>query len=247
MPMNDTASPPLPAINSALDIDALRDELQERGRIHIPDFLAEESARSMHELLAGPVPWKIAYNEGEQAVEADPEKVEALQPQHRQQFINQIMKGAASGFQYLYNYYNVTDAAEHGLDEGHPIHMLNEFANGEAFMDFLKRMTKREDIIQADVFAGKFGPGHFLLDHDDAYEKHGRVAAYVLNMTPQWRADWGGHLVFYDDQGNIIDGLVPTFNALNMFLVPASHAVTYVTPFAGASRFTVTGWAREIG
>ena len=38
------------------------------------------------------------------------------------------------------------------------------------------------------------------------------------------------------------DGLLPTFNTLNIFRVPADHSVSMVTPFAGAVRYAITGW-----
>ncbi len=52
-----------------------------------------------------------------------------------------------------------------------------------------------------------------------------RIAAYVLNMTPQWRPDWGGALLFSDRPGHISEGYLPAFNALNLFSVPQEHLV----------------------
>ena len=40
---------------------------------------------------------------------------------------------------------------------------------------------------------------------------------------------------------------MPTFNALNLFAVPQLHSVSFVPPFAGALRFSVTGWLRAGG
>jgi SM-20-related protein len=60
-------------------------------------------------------------------------------------------------------------------------------------------------------------------------------------MTPIWRPDLGGVLAFIDDSGNIAEGYVPAFNVLNVFRVPARHAVTAVTPFGGL-RYAITGW-----
>ena len=38
----------------------------------------------------------------------------------------------------------------------------------------------------------------------------------------------------------------PSWNALNIFRVPAAHAVSSVAPFAGAPRLSITGWIRHI-
>jgi len=77
--------------------------------------------------------------------------------------------------------------------------------------------------------------------HDDKTGGHKRLAAYVLNMTPSWRPDFGGILHFFDERGNVSQGFVPTFNALNVFRVPAEHAVSQVALFGGY-RYSVTGW-----
>jgi Rps23 Pro-64 3,4-dihydroxylase Tpa1-like proline 4-hydroxylase len=68
------------------------------------------------------------------------------------------------------------------------------------------------------------------------------VAAYVFSMTKVWDKNWGGHLAFFDDAGNITDAFVPSFNTLNIFLVPQLHSVQLVSPFAGANRSSYLGW-----
>ena len=66
-----------------------------------------------------------------------------------------------------------------------------------------------------------------------------------FGLTRAWRPDWGGYLNFYDEDGDIVAGYRPRFNALNLFLVPQKHAVSYVPPFAPQARFAITGWFRD--
>ncbi|MNL50034.1 hypothetical protein D3C87_1730150 [compost metagenome] len=67
----------------------------------------------------------------------------------------------------------------------------------------------------------------------------------MLNLTPRWRAEWGGQLQFLDADGDVSESLIPAFDALNVFRVPQSHAVSVVAPFAGAPRYSITGWWRS--
>ena len=60
-----------------------------------------------------------------------------------------------------------------------------------------------------------------------------------------WRADWGGALQFFGPDGNVSEAFTPAFNVLNVFKVPAVHSVAMVAPFAGASRYSITGWLRS--
>ena len=87
-----------------------------------------------------------------------------------------------------------------------------------------------------------YAPGHFLTEHDDRHEKHDRVAAYVISMTKNWDKNWGGHLAFFDDGGNIKEALIPSFNTLNIFLIPQMHSVQLLSPFAGENRTSYLGW-----
>jgi Rps23 Pro-64 3,4-dihydroxylase Tpa1-like proline 4-hydroxylase len=74
----------------------------------------------------------------------------------------------------------------------------------------------------------------------------GWQVAYVMNFcAEEWRPDWGGYLLFYDEDGDVVAGFKPRFNALNLFRVPQKHSVTYVAPFAPIARFAITGWFRD--
>jgi Rps23 Pro-64 3,4-dihydroxylase Tpa1-like proline 4-hydroxylase len=108
-------------------------------------------------------------------------------------------------------------------------------------LDLVRRVTGRGDINATSIQATRYRPGHFLNQHDDHNDRR-RAAAYVLNMTPHWRWDWGGALLFSDRPGHISEGFLPAFNALNMFAVPQEHQVGFVSPFAGAHRYSITGW-----
>ena len=69
--------------------------------------------------------------------------------------------------------------------------------------------------------------------------------AFVLNLAPDWKPDWGGYLNFMDLQGNVGVGFIPRFNTMNLFTVPLRHHVSMVAPFAPARRFALSGWFRS--
>lgn len=107
-------------------------------------------------------------------------------------------------------------------------------------------MTGVPELIKADAQTTFFSAGDFLAVHDDSNATEGRRVAYVLNVADDdWRPDWGGYLNFLGDDGDIVAGWRPRFNALNLFRVPQRHQVSYVPPFALATRFAVTGWLRD--
>lgn len=117
-----------------------------------------------------------------------------------------------------------------------------KFMNSEDVLNMMRTLTGETAIRKADSYASIYAPGHFLTAHDDRHDSHDRVAAYVVSMTKTWNKDWGGHLAFFDDDGNITEALIPSFNTLNIFLVPQMHSVQLVSPFAGNSRTSYLGW-----
>jgi Rps23 Pro-64 3,4-dihydroxylase Tpa1-like proline 4-hydroxylase len=105
-------------------------------------------------------------------------------------------------------------------------------------------VTGDERIAYVDAQATRYRPGHFLTEHTDDVAGKQRLYAYVLNLTPAWRIDWGGLLLFHAPDGHVAEAYCPRFNALNVFAVPQAHSVSVVAPFAPAHRLSVTGWLR---
>jgi Rps23 Pro-64 3,4-dihydroxylase Tpa1-like proline 4-hydroxylase len=68
------------------------------------------------------------------------------------------------------------------------------------------------------------------------------VAAYVISLTRNWNRNWGGHLAFFNERGDVEAAFLPSFNALNVFAVPQLHAVQMIAPFARGVRTSLTGW-----
>ena len=122
---------------------------------------------------------------------------------------------------------------------------LFEFLNGSEFLDTIRAVTGDAQIAFADAQATRFDPGHFLTCHDDAIAGKNRRVAFVLSLSPSWRPDWGGALQFFDPAGNVEEAFTPTYNALSLFGVPMDHSVGVVAPFAGAPRYSISGWLRS--
>jgi Rps23 Pro-64 3,4-dihydroxylase Tpa1-like proline 4-hydroxylase len=124
-------------------------------------------------------------------------------------------------------------------------HLL-ETINAAPFLELMRRITGIDGLIKADAQATLFAPGDFLSLHNDSHKDEGWRVAYVLNLAEDdWSPDWGGYLNFFDVDGDIVAGWRLRFNALNLFLVPQPHHVSYVPPFATEKRFAITGWLRD--
>jgi len=109
----------------------------------------------------------------------------------------------------------------------------------------MRELTGEPLITKADSYASMYDKEHFLTQHDDLHQKHARVAACVFNLTQRWNRNWGGHLAFFDDKGNIEQAFIPIFNTLNILSIPQQHAVQQVTPFAKEKRYSLLSWLQK--
>jgi SM-20-related protein len=229
-------------INPEHDPEALGQVLQKEGRLQVADFFSPDTADYLHKIHMENQDWYLAYNEGSSFFERSLEQLQALNPQQRQQFMNSINARARTQFQYVFFQYYISQAIELEEQPGHPMHQIHEFLNSEEVLNLMRALTGEDAVRKADCYASNYAPGHFLTAHDDRHDSHDRVAAFVFSMTKVWDKNWGGHLAFFDDAGNITDALIPSFNTLNIFLVPQMHSVQLVSPFAGANRSSYLGW-----
>lgn len=114
--------------------------------------------------------------------------------------------------------------------------------NSEDCLAKIRNLSSNSDINYANMQVTRFSPGQFLARHNDVVDAESRRVAYVINHSPKWHPDWGGILQFFDQEGETTESWCPKFNALSLFDVKNVHSVSYVTPFAKTSRYSITGW-----
>jgi len=239
-----TSEPPVD-LAAGLNVAQLAQVYARVGRIHIPAVLNAECATAAYHSLAEQVPWQLHLNDGERVFDLEPTQVQSLPPASQVLLHDRVNANAVAAFQFLFDNFPLSDAYVNGEYRELYAMRIYEFLNSPRFLDFARCLTGEQRIAMADAQATLYRPGHFLTRHDDAIQGPRRLAAYVLNLTPRWRADWGGILMFLDSDGHLAEGYTPAFNALNVFKVPQAHAVSYVAPMAACGRYSISGWLRE--
>lgn len=227
------------------DLPSLVAEFADNGVVQIRDFLTPESALSLHQHLRARSDWMQVLLSETGIVEL-PRDLRASMPEAQRQALDEaVYARARAGFQYRYESLRVPDGKEERRQSADPLARLAELMSGEEVRTLLRQVTGDPSIDFADAQGTAFSPGDFLTAHDDAVEGKGRRAAYVLNLTPTWRVEWGGLLLFHGADGHVSRGLVPSFNVLNVFRVPILHSVSEVTRASPYRRYSVTGWLRS--
>jgi Rps23 Pro-64 3,4-dihydroxylase Tpa1-like proline 4-hydroxylase len=145
-------------------------------------------------------------------------------------------------FRFAYDSYMMVAAYTQGRDPGLLLHRVLELFNTPAYLALMQALTGDGRVRRVNAQATRYRRGHFLRWHTDIDSHEGRLYAYVINLSQEWRADWGGLLQFIDDDGRVLDTYLPRWNTLSLFAVPAGHAVSLVAPWAAQDRLAITGW-----
>lgn len=236
-------------LNPALDIEAHAVRFAATGRVQLRDVLTEDSARELLTVLARGTPWGMAVGAGSEK----PQSFSAAQTrtQQGQQALQQAARNAeqhsARGeYGFRFAHYPIIEAMQQGWDPGGAHEVLLEHLNTPDFLELARAVTGIDSLFKADAQATLFAPNNYLGRHIDSHVAEGWEVAYVLNLArDDWHPDWGGYLLFLDEDGDVVEGYRPRFNALNLFRVPQPHLVSYVPPFAPIGRMAVTGWLRS--
>lgn len=213
-------------------------------RIHIPELLVRTDAEAAYRALAEGAIWNTVFNAGAKVIDLNDEIKASLTVDQAEALDRSVVVSASQGYQFKLDNVRLSEQGEPYRDKSHPLAPIVDVLNSPRFLAAMRQLTGRPDIAFADAQATRYGPGQFLHVHDDLDEGKKRIAAYVLNLPPEWSPEWGGILHFMDEDGHVAEGYVPRFNALNVFEVGVRHFVSYVAPYARYPRLSVTGWLR---
>jgi hypothetical protein len=215
------------------------------GIIRIADLFPAEVAEALHRHLDADIEWSRAVTQGDKVWDLSPELVAAIDGGKGSDLLAGLHSRASESFQFLFDSLIVSDDPQARKARGLLVDRLLEALNHPSSLDTLRAITGEPAIRLVNGQATRYLPGHFLTSHDDGIDGEDRIAAYVINLTRGWRADWGGLLQFHNATGDIPLALKPGFNTLHLFRVPQMHSVSYVAPFAALPRYAITGWLRR--
>lgn len=231
------------ALNPDLDAGGLAAEYAARGRVRIANFMDTAGLRALHGEIVRREDWRQLFIGSNGIVELDRLTRAAMDADALAALEHQVQERACLGFQYRYEGLRIPEP-----DEPAPGDALADFARfmaGREVLSFLETVIGRDNLAFGEGQATAYAPGDFLTCHDDGVTGRNRVAAFVLGMTPQWRPEWGGLLMFHADDDSTLDAHVPRFNTLDLFAVPQRHSVSFVSPSAPGRRLALTGWLRS--
>lgn len=237
------ATLPIP-LGARPDLSLLAARFSERRRVVIENVLEPVFAESLRQRMLEWEQWALVTIAGGRHRNFDSAQMDLLAPGQWVELEELVGAQAREGMQYLYERYPLLDPDYRHLPADPVVRRARDMLAAPAFVELMHAVTGSERIAFADAQMTRYRRGHFLTLHDDHAEGKNRIAAYVLSLTRDWPADYGGQLQFIGVDGRVDEVLIPRFNTLAVFEVPVPHLVSAVAPFVKASRLSITGWLR---
>jgi Rps23 Pro-64 3,4-dihydroxylase Tpa1-like proline 4-hydroxylase len=229
------------SLQHGLPAAELGQALRREGRVRIPEFLAS-GAMQLLESLWYREDWIHLISAADGVIELDRAAKAELGNGAWEEIEATASRRAQTGFQYRYEALRVPQDAE-GTGDGEILDLFDQFMASEPMQRFLSAVLDAALPLKfTDGQATAYDRGDFLTGHDDNVPGRNRLAAFVLGLTPVWRPEWGGLLLFHEEGCASATALVPQFNTLDLFLVPQIHSVSLVAPSAAHRRLAITGW-----
>lgn len=217
-----------------------------KRRLHIAEFLDPTSAEALYHHLDEEVGWSTFLTSNGRRYEAPP----AIRRQHTSAQERELIDLAHAsarrgGLAYVYDASGPLrrDPTMRGRDDS-LLARFADFLNSSMFLTFVRRACGVEELACAAVQAVCLRPGHFVsfqeVPHGDGHQ--GKCCGvYAYNVTPEWKAEWGGLLELRGSEGHLVEAFAPCFNCLDVFACPQGHWVSAVAPFAGGPQYAVSG------
>lgn len=225
-----------------------RAQLARSGRVQVDAFLQPDAADRLRDCLLHDVPWTLALRGAAGPRTIDHATYAAMDATARDALTRSagVVEAAHAAdldaaFRFAYDSYMMVRAYQEGRDPDLLLHRVLELFNTPQYVALMQALSGDPRVRRIDAQATRYRPGQFLREHTDVDSREGRLYAYVLNLSRDWRPDWGGLLQFIDGD-RVVETFTPRFNTLSLFKVPAPHAVTQVMPWAGGARLAITGW-----
>ncbi len=144
-----------------LDIEAAQARLATTGRARVEGLIGD-GAQTIHAAMTDPdMVWMRAiHNPYDADVPVAVFEAEPLVEQAR--LIAMAHQEATDGFQFVFDRLKLGQARARGWPIPQLLYDLHALFNGEAFLDFARRLTGDDRIAYVDAQATWYLPGHFL-------------------------------------------------------------------------------------
>jgi len=215
------------------NLEEIKRNYSENKVISVPDILDKNLANNIYKLISNRIfdkLWYLTIHNG---------KTKYIFPNRYNRNLNSILEKLKENKKkgiftyYIYRTFQIPKNVY--------ITKLFNFLLSDKFINDIMKITGKNLTELNEVFISKYEKNCFLDIHED---KNKGTIAFVINLTKDWRVDYGGNLHFLDNEGKVNRTYIPSFNNLIIFEVSdkSKHFVSSINNFVKNKRYCITGW-----
>jgi len=230
-------------INSEISPSEFSQKFLNEGSVVIRNFLKEEYVENLNNFFTSGMPenwwYSVSYPGTQGFVRYIRNFVEnKSEIEFERKYSEKLFNEGA----YTYHFFRT--AGDHYENCSCTECEFRRWLRSDEIINFLSNLSGFEIKNFSTMFASRYSEGCFLSPHHD--DTLGSIG-FVLQLTKDWRPEWGGVLHFLDDNRKVIEySEVPTFNTLTLFHIPEGkgkwHYVSHVNPGITSNRIAYSGW-----
>jgi len=230
----------LAVINFNHNIESLKEIYRTQAKIKINSIFEIPFAESLYSYAVNEKNWVLSTG-------INKNKFEKMDSPQFSKMNELQIKNVAKSFsenQFSYIFYRAMNNKLINVKDGFLEFLVRKYLSSPKFISLLNDITGLGITGLKTLFMSKYKPGNFLSPHSD--KGNGRLA-FVINLTKNWKPQYGGNLNFLnDDRTEIIETFVPDFNNIVLFTVEDNketpHFVSHIAPGVKYNRYAITGW-----
>ena len=155
-------------LNPNLDIDDLAAQFRSDERVRIENVLDPEIAKRIQEYCLSEVPFELVHFRDGKNHSWGPQDVAGKTKADIQKIQHDIWRDAQKGVGFQYGGYRMRKADKNSANEKlRYLHSIFEYLNSDEMLQFVSRITGRDDLNSADAQYTRFISGQFLTRHRD--------------------------------------------------------------------------------
>jgi hypothetical protein len=229
-------------LDDRIDRDALAQAFRATGVAVVSPFLRAAEAEELRERVLRCTDWELQMKGKESRIYRLPrQELDQWSPAQVQALREIVAPELGGDLHYAYDRFRMVDEGEDSSAQG-PLADFGQFLGSSVVLDLVREISGEDRIASASAFCSRYSAGDYLTVHNDSDPDTDRIVAHVFGLAKDWRPEWGGLLLFHDDEGHVESGLCPKFNSLTLFRVPRRHSVSQVASFCPELRISISGW-----
>lgn len=227
-------------LNNFVDIVKARRDFRDFGHAVVEDIWKAAFAEQVIQNIVRNVSFLQCFYAGNEQKELSEKQLSELPQEERQSLFQQIHAEAGKGLGHYYARWQCDSQGQQSASGA--LHSALTWLTNEDNLDLVRDISGIKNLNSVGCMVCRFSQGQYISQRVSGEEDQQRKLAFIIDLTPEWKPEWGGllHLHATDEQPATF--FTPSFNQLTLFDAQKPWSLSYVAPYIKYYRYSLVGW-----